>query len=364
MAGMDGRQQRSRRGAVVALVALFGLVMVIAVGGLPADEPQPPTPSGGLAVEPTPDGTPEPTPGAPTPGLPSSGPPTSGVPTPGPSAAEPPPSVPCGSDDLAGAADLVLIVDGVAAVVQSGDLPLVHVPEAGRVEVRTTGDRCATGWNLDTVDPLGTLRVVDRRDRDPGDVDPARQNRWSIPPWTLGIDATILDAAATFVSGETVSRTWRVVVDPFVPPDLQLHASDGTQVTLARGCGLTVDLANGASSSEGCASIEYPAGHVPVLESVAGTALTVSTSGWGVLRWQASCGLMAGADLQRFESPARCSLGGDSVQDGSNPLKVPPLPEPPRFVTPPGTWVIRLDLTATRDGDRFAATWFAQVDGR
>ena len=270
------------------------------------------------------------------------------------------PAVPCGPGQPTPDMNVNLVVDGQAttpgAKIDREPLPLVHASLGDPILMVTEGEVCATRWQVDLVDlKAGTVSTSDQF-HDPAD-DPAyaAQNRWTI---TTNGDQR-LDATLQFPGGLEIVRSWRIVIDGFVAPDLYLVGPTGSRFLASVGCGLFVHLNNGYESGDGCASIGYETTDA-ALRATALTVMHLELRGWQITGWNALCGQVTRVDgLDSFESPNGCGLGSGSADGGG------PLPDPPAFLIPRGDTVIQIGMGAIDSrGNQFSVSYYAHVIAR
>ena len=84
----------------------------------------------------------------------------------------------------------------------------------------------------------------------------ASQNAWSIRLPAMTDPTPLLRAELAFPLGWSVA-TWRVTLVPSPIPDAFLAGPDGSN-PVARGCGFMLQLRNGASTTETCATSVAP----------------------------------------------------------------------------------------------------------
>ncbi|MBF8290463.1 MAG: hypothetical protein HW391_1431 [Chloroflexi bacterium] len=265
------------------------------------------------------------------------------------------PAVPCSSAQPT--VDVIVsLVAGQAVPVpggtdQTGAVPEVHATLGDPIRMIVDKEICALSWNLHTVSGEGNNEAVANPDDDPLY---AAQNRWEIASY----GEQVLIADLHFAGGVDVRRTWRLVIDPFRVPALNLVGPDGTRFQASPGCGLYMHLANGYEASDDCGSI----GYAPGLEALLVDAyepIHVELPGWYLTLWNASCGQVTVIDTEQFASPTGCDLGGATQDNGGAPL------EPAAFILPPGDTVVRLYIGAMDGlGNTFQVTYYAHVIAR
>jgi hypothetical protein len=268
------------------------------------------------------------------------------------------PAVPCGPAPT-GSEDVVLALttggsDPVPGAELGDGLPVVAVGPGEAIEIAVATSACATGWTIDvrTADGIESVESVP-------DVagDPARraQNRWlfALP---RAIDEADLVVVLRFGPSVVVERLWRLTDAPFEVPVAFVVADDGRRAEGYVGCGLTLELATGYTAADQCGSIGYDGGGER-FEVQAFESLTLEVPGWAIVGWSGQCGQVSVADGPAIFESGGCELGSFSV-DG------PGTPPPARFVLQPGDQVLQLQVTATRDGDRFGVPYYLPVSVR
>lgn len=280
------------------------------------------------------------------------------VPTPRPALVTP--AVPCGPGQPAPDMDVDLVVGGQAstpgAKVDGQPLPEVHASLGDPILMVTRGEVCATRWQVDLTDSqTGNVSTTDQFHDSADDPTYAAQNRWTIT--TYGNQR--LDATLQFPGGLEIVRSWRIVIDGFVAPDLYLVGPTGSRFLASVGCGLFVHLNNGYESGDGCASIGYETTDAS-LRVPAFTVIHLELRGWQITGWNAVCGQVTRVDgLDSFESPNGCGLGSSSADGGG------PLPDPPAFLIPRGDTVIQIGMGAIDSrGNQFSVSYYAHVIAR
>lgn len=270
------------------------------------------------------------------------------------------PAVPCGPGQPAPDMDVDLVVGGQAstsgAKVDGQPLPEVHASPGDPILMVTRGEVCATRWQVDLTDSkTGTVSTSDQFHDSADDIAYAAQNRWTIT--TNGNQR--LDATLQFPGGLTIVRSWRIVIDEFVAPDLYLVGPNGSRFLASVGCGLFVHLNSGYESGDGCGSIGYQPDDAALLVAAFGV-IHLDVSGWQITSWSASCGRVTRVDgLDSFESPNGCGLGSGSADGGG------PLPDPPAFLVPRGDTVVQIGIGAIDSlGNQFNVSYFAHVIAR
>ena len=274
------------------------------------------------------------------------------------------PAVPCGPGQPTGDMDVGLVVGGQAsasgAKIDGEPLPQVHASLGDLILMITEGEVCATRWQVDLTDAKGgNVRTVDQFHGSADDPLYAAQNRWTIS--TYGNQR--LDATLQFPGGLMIVRSWQIVIDRFVAPDLYLVGADGSSFQASAGCGLFIHLANGYEASDDCGSIGYQPGaaalHVAPFE-----VIHLDLRGWQITSWSASCGRVTIVDgIETYESPGGCGLGSGS-SEGGGPLP-DPLPDPPAFLLPRGDTVVQIGIGAIDShGNQLNVSYFAHVIAR
>ena len=267
------------------------------------------------------------------------------------------PAVPCGPGQPSPDMNVNLVVGGQAttpgAKVDGQPLPEVHASLGDPVLMITDGEVCATRWQVDLTDAnTGDVTTIDQFHDSADDPGYAAQNRWSIATYGhLRLDATL-----QFPGGLVIVRSWQIVIDGFVTPDLYLVGPDGTRFQASAGCGLYIHLNNGYESGDGCGSIGYQPDDVAL--RVAGFGVIhLDLPGWQITSWSASCGRVTTANgVDAFESPSGCGLGSGSSEGGG------PLPDPPAFLVPHGDTVAQIWIGAIdSQGNQFNVSYFAHV---
>ena len=270
------------------------------------------------------------------------------------------PAVPCGPGQPTPDMNVNLVVDGQAttpgAKIDGEPLPLVHASLGDPILMVTEGEVCATRWQVDLVDlKAGTVSTSDQF-HDPAD-DPAyaAQNRW-----TISSDGSHrLDATFQFPGGLTIVRSWQIVIDGFVAPDLYLVGPNGARFQASAGCGLFIHLANGYEAGDDCGSIGYQPGAAALHVAPFGV-IHLDLPGWQITSWSATCGRVTIVDgIETYESPSGCGLGSASSEGGG------PLPDPPAFLVPPGNTVVQIGIgSIDSHGNQFNLSYYALVVAR
>lgn len=273
------------------------------------------------------------------------------------------PAVACGPTPASTGTAVMLVgglgepVPGVADVVPTpvdipANVPPVQVGIGNPLWIEIDGGACAVRWDIEVLDLGSHDTALAYVQENPG-LDPSfgEQNRWQISATT----DMVLIARLGFANGVSLVRTWQVELQPFQVPAAFVVAKDGSRFEATAGCGLTVELANGFSSGDDCASI----GYTPTEEALsvrAYEAVTFEIPGWGVRAWSATCGtVVSDQGLESFETKDGCDLGG-AASDTNDAL--PPI----AFVLPPADTVIRMSVNAVgSNGDLFSRTFFVRV---
>ena len=274
------------------------------------------------------------------------------------------PAVPCGPGQPTPDMNVNLVVGGQAttpgAKVDGELLPEVHASLGDPILMITDGEVCATRWQVDLTDAKGgNVTTIDQFHDSADDPAYAAQNRWTIS--TYGNQR--LDATLQFPGGLMIVRSWQIVIDGFVAPDLYLVGPNGGSFQASAGCGLFIHLANGYKAGDDCGSIGYQPGaaalHVAPFE-----VIHLDLRGWQITSWSASCGRVTIVDgIETYESPGGCGLGSGS-SEGGGPLP-DPLPDPPAFLLPRGDTVVQIGIGAIDShGNQFNVSYFAHVIAR
>ncbi len=269
------------------------------------------------------------------------------------------PAVPCGAGQPTSDLGVTMVAgDGSAVEGSAGSSaapPNVHTRLGDPILLVTNGEVCATRWRVEMTDQVtGDITTVEEF-QDPAD-DPtyAAQNRWSISGSGVGVVVATLE----FPGGLSITRSWRLTIDPFVVPPLFLVGPDGKRFAASPGCGLSLNLSNGYSSGDDCGSV----GYVPTddaLRVAAYGVIHLDLTGWSVASWSATCGRIIGTDLPQFESPGGCGLGSGSSDGGGA------LPDPPAFVLPRGDTIVQMGVIAVDPGgNQFSVAYYARVVAR
>ncbi|MEW5992435.1 MAG: hypothetical protein AB1736_13980 [Chloroflexota bacterium] len=242
-------------------------------------------------------------------------------------------------------------VPGVEAGVEP---PAVTVGPGDRIEIAVTSLACATSWTIDarTRDTIETVEGVPNIFNDPGR---AAQNRWRfmLPDSEPRVDLVVV---LRFGPAVLVERLWRVTISRFEVPTAFVVAPDGRRAPASVGCGLNLQLASGYTASDSCDDIGYDGGGTP-FDIAAFEALEVEVPGWTIVGWYGRCGLVTTADGPAVFESSGCELGGFAIEGSETP-------PPARFVLQPGSQVLELQVTATRDGDRFSVAYYLPVSAR
>jgi len=244
----------------------------------------------------------------------------------------------------------------VAGAAEGTDPPIVNIALGERVEIQVAGDACATSWDIRVVN-LESLRTQEQDVQQNAAESPAyaAQNRWRLLVGAGGDFALVADVR--FGPDISVHREWRLAGLGFIVPEAFLVGGDGSRVPVLPGCGLSISLANGYSTSDTCGSIGYPDG-LEVLHVAAWSPVLLEIPGWTITSWYGTCGrAIEGVEGQGFETVNGCYLGNYAVAPGASP------PAPVRFLARPGEQAVQLGITASRDGSTFSVTMYGLVDG-
>ena len=255
--------------------------------------------------------------------------------------------------------DVVLMLttggsDPVPGVEPGVAMPVVAVGLDEAIEITVADSACATSWTIDvrTADSIDPIEGVPNIFNDPAR---AAQNRWQFTLSGLVGEADLV-VVARFGPALLVERLWRVTGAPFEVPPAFVVAADGRRAEGYVGCGLTLELATGYTAADQCGSIGYDGGGER-FEVQAFESLTLEVPGWTIVGWSGQCGQVSVADGPAIFESGGCELGSFSV-DG------PGTPPPARFVLQPGDQVLQLQVTASRDGDRFGVPYYLPVSVR
>lgn len=344
--GDRGRGPGRGRGMAVAVGVLVLLIAGIAIGGV-LETPAPtisPTPSGtAAAIASVPSATPRPTPPPPqtTPAV--------------------SPTITCGPAPSSGEEIrvelLVPDMEPVAGAPQDEEAPAVSIGLGLLAYLTIVGDACSTSWQIDLLSAVDGSPVGGTTDANPRTdlVVSASQSAWIV---RVPVGDYRLVMTFRFSSGVEVVREWRVTGLGFTVPDAFLVDADGSRVRVLPGCGLTVSLANGYASSEGCETVGFPDG-MRVLRVPAWSRIILEVPGWTITSWNGSCGRVSTDNLGiRYAEPVgNCSLGGYEVGSSATP------PAPAQFLARPGRQVIILYVAAGHDGNTFRVPMYALVTG-
>ncbi|HEX9550467.1 MAG TPA: hypothetical protein VF971_05180 [Candidatus Limnocylindrales bacterium] len=275
------------------------------------------------------------------------------------------PAVSCGPIPNA-AADVVVTLttgggDPVAGLDPGADpgleLPGVAVDLGDPVEIAVEGSGCATSWTIDvrTGDTILSIEGVPNVSNDPGR---AAQNRWQLLLPEV-FDEALLVVVLRLGPSVLVERLWQVSSLPFEIPPAFVVAPDGRRADAHPGCGLAISLASGYAGVDDCGSIGYDGGGPRFLVDAFET-LSVEIPGWTIVAWRGECGQLSVDDgtehTVQFEITG-CELGGFDVSSSTGS---PPV----RFVLSPGDQVVRLQVSAVRDGDRFSLPYYLPVSAQ
>ena len=232
------------------------------------------------------------------------------------------------------------------------EIPELQVGPGDPVQVDIADAVCAVSWEIRLMDPSSGLGGVVYHASNPND-DPRRaaQNHWEIP--IQGEQLVV--ATLHFAGGPTITRSWHVVPAPFQVPKAFLVAADGTRFQASAGCGLSVILANGFASDDGCGVIGYLPDEAG-LEVHPYEPVTFEIPGWSLQSWYAICGTVPNDGSETFRNDAGCRLGGATSDSGD------PLAQPAVFVLPRGEIIVRIFATGLgANGDQFSVPYFAHV---
>jgi hypothetical protein len=264
------------------------------------------------------------------------------------------PAVSCGPTP-ASSADVVITmaapsVAPVAGLPFGADSPTVDVGLGDAVEIAVEGDACATSWTIERRTDAGIVPLdgVPNVDNDPRR---AAQNRWR---FTLPAGESVVIATMRFGPSVIAERAWLVRVAAFSIPAAFLLAPDDRRVAAVAGCDLSLELANGYTAADSCGSLGYD-GSGDSLVVAALQPIVFEIPGWTIVAWSGECGqIVAEADGTTTFVSGGCDLGGFDAGGASFPPDV-------RFVLRPGEHVVRLQVSATRNGDLINVPFYAMV---
>ena len=159
------------------------------------------------------------------------------------------PAVPCNTAGRSSSTDVTLLVgDGPGIAGSPGsvpvgqaippDVPVVHVPAGRSAILVADGEACATAWILDyRAIATGATMLTDVQANPSEDPGVASQNRWLL---RSPADDLLVVATFHFADEPDITRTWRVIRDPFVLPAAFVVGPDGARVAAGAGCGTSV----------------------------------------------------------------------------------------------------------------------------
>jgi hypothetical protein len=262
------------------------------------------------------------------------------------------PAVACSDPPANVPAIATLVVDGRErheGSVSPGYGEQVVIPADAVVTIETQDLRCALAWNI----ALSSGAILDHQDN-PG-LDPAfaAQNEFRLQ-FGAGYRNEKLTAVFRFGDGE-LRAEWLVYVVPHPVMQILLDdisgstaAGDTHEVIAAAGCGFSLVLRNGATSSDVCTT-SLPSLPIPTLVTQPGATLVFRPAD-GFLPAELACGHASGSPLA-FVVDSTCVLARRTETD------------PLQFEVPatPGSWVISLGGCSFDLGNRVCGIWFVTV---
>ncbi len=277
------------------------------------------------------------------------------------------PAVPCAPLPADAPAPALELVAGDAAPVVGADVSESGVGESGvglldwpvatgtfpeRLEIRVSGDVCATSWQIRFLDSTSGV-MNESSEENPGE-NPfsIAQNRIDLPNAVLG--RSVVYATVNFGRDQVALAAWELTLAGPPAPAALVSGPNRARAVALPGC-VGWSLSDGRSAYEHCPTTPVPA-DLELLTVQSDDTVRIDIPGWLVTSWWVTCGDRSPVDGTLVDDPAGCQLGG--FGNGSDDAG------PARFIPFPGRHVVSVWFNAIRDGDNVGAQYFIEVDAR